>query len=444
MPARLLKNAAHNPWSIQRALTLRALCLSIAVISGLCFSDDEAFISMSGNCRYPTVATEENGIYMAWLVTEARPANVYFRRSTDVGKTWDSSLQISNKNGDCMPPSIAAHAGIVHLAWIDCSEVIDGALYYTRSLDKGVTWEKSAVIVGNANSAQYPLAACEGSDVYLIWQDVGTRVFFKASHDQGRTWEKETLLGKVGKQSCYCFPPALSVNGNEVTVVWTDFKEAERISGFKRLWCSLFKGNKDKGISSIVCRKSPDNGRTWRKERVLTSTRVSKEMKDEIDNPTMVSDGSRSFLFWQDKHNLPLGEILYTRINPATEKGHITGKVLFPTPKRSPKCPFAVFDNDSNLHVTWTSFFGRESIVHYGAIDRAGNILIEKKNLTSTAGRYLNPILTRTPSGTMHLFWFNEFKGKDKDALSRIFLKTSKDNGLTWENRGSIAEDIQN
>jgi len=34
----------------------------------------------------------------------------------------------------------------------------------------------------------------------------------------------------------------------------------------------------------------------------------------------------------------------------------------------------------------------------------------------------------------MHIFWFDE--PKDIDKWSRIFLKTSKDNGLTWENWG--------
>jgi hypothetical protein len=424
--------------------TFCATCLLIMVVSGICFSDDKAFISMTGDCKYPAVTMEGNSVYMAWLVTEARSSYVYFRRSTDEGRNWDSARMISNANGYCMPPSITVHSGIVHLAWIDCGEVIDGELYYARSLDGGYSWEKSAVIVGNANSAQYPLISCGGSNVYLIWQDVGTRVFFKASRNQGRSWENETLLGKVGKQSCYCFPPALSVNGNEVTVVWTDFTKVKKGSNFNLLWFSPFKGNKENSFSSVVCRKSTDNGRTWSNERTLTSTKISKEMKDEIDNPAMFSDGSLSYLFWQDKHNLPLGEILFTRINSATEKGYIKGRAMFPTPKRSPKCPSVVFDSDRNLHVTWTTFFGGQSIVHYGAINPAGDILIEKKDLTSTVGRYKNPIITRTPSGIMHIFWFNEFKGKNKDAFSKIFLKTSKDNGLTWENQGSQTENALN
>jgi hypothetical protein len=100
------------------------------------------------------------------------------------------------------------------------------------------------------------------------------------------------------------------------------------------------------------------------------------------------------------------------------------------------------FDKEGNLHCTWASFFGGQSIIHYGAINAAGNSIKEKKNMTSAAGRYHNPIITKTPSGLLYLFWFNE--PKDKEKWSTIFLKTSRDNGVTWENWGTQTEDIQN
>ena len=277
-------------------------CLSIMLFTGICLPEDEAFISMNGDCKYPAVATEGNKVYLAWQVTEIRPRAIYFQRSIDEGRTWNSARKISKENGDCMPPSMAANSGILHLVWIDCGEVIDGALYYTRSLDGGDTREKERILVDNVNSAQYPIIACEGSSVYLIWQDVTTQVFFKASHDQGLTWENETFLGKVGKGSCYCFPPAFLANGNEITVVWTDFSEDNNDRKF-----IIFRHNGKKRVSSVVWRKSTDNGQTWSKERIFMSYKVSKEMKDEIDNPAMFSDGVSSYLFWQDKKQ----ELLY-------------------------------------------------------------------------------------------------------------------------------------
>jgi hypothetical protein len=165
-------------------------------------------------------------------------------------------------------------------------------------------------------------------------------------------------------------------------------------------------------------------------------------MTGEIDNPTMFSDGSRSYLFWIDKHKVPLGEVYYTGFDSIKRKGRITGKTLYPSPKRAPKCPSAVFDNNGNLHLAWASFFGSESIVHYGAINPAGDILKEKMDLTSKVGRFKNPIISRTQSGLLHIFWFD--KPKDKKEHATIYLKTSKDNGLTWEKRESQTEDIRN
>jgi hypothetical protein len=409
-------------------------CFLISTISAPCLPDNSAFISMAGDCRYPTVAAEGNSIFMAWLVAEGNTANLYFRRSVDEGREWNSACKISNEKADCFPPAIAVDSGIVHLTWIDYGETIDGEIYYTRSIDGGLTWEKNFILVKDANSARYPLIACKGSNVYLVWQDVENKVFFKASHDRGRTWKSEMLLGKVGKHSCYCFPPAISAQGNELAVVWTDFREDKKGLNVSLYGFSVYKNN-NKMVSSVVCRMTTDNGRTWSKERILTSTRLSKEIKDEIDNPTMLSDGTLSYLFWLDRRNIQLGELFYARFDPRSVKGTITGKNLYPVEKRSPKRPSVVFDRERNLHFTWASFFRGESIVYYGEIDPAGNILQEKKNLTPKSGRYHNPTITRTPSGLLYVFWFDE--PKDKDEWSRIFLKTSKDNGLTWEDWGS-------
>lgn len=397
-------------------------------------AEDMPFISMAGDCRYPTVVAEGNTLYMIWLVAEGRNANLYFRQSNDEGNLWSSKKKISNENSDCYPPSLAVNAKTVHISWIDFGETIDGEIYYARSTDGGDTWEKNRILVEDANSARYPLLTCSEKNVYLIWQDVQSQVFFKASRDQGVSWEKEVLIGKIGKHSCYCFPPAITGNRKDLLVVWTDYREDKH--GFKVIFNGfpLFKGNNKKStkmVSSVVCRRSTDNGRTWKKEEVISATRVASETTDEIDNPMMLSDRDNVYLFWLDKRNLPLGEIFYARFNPENAKYPISGKALYTTKKRSPKRPWVVFDKENNLHFSWATFFGGKSIVHYGAVDSRGNTLSEKKDLTSAIGRYHNPIITRTPSGWMHIFWFDE--PKDKDKWSRIFMKTSKDNGMTWE-----------
>jgi len=405
--------------------------LSIILLWTIGHPNDTPFVTMQGDCRYPALSAGGTSVYMVWLAREKRPSHVYFQKSSDEGTSWSGSKKISNDGGDCMPPTIAVVSGTLHLAWVDCSEVIEGELYYTQSSDDAVTWEKNSVIVGNMNSATNPMISGEGKNVYLIWQDVATTVFFMASRDKGKTWEKQTLLGEVGKHSCYCFPPALSSKGDTLTVVWNDLASPKN----KKKWCPfLSKPATSTLISSLVCKTSTDNGRSWSKERILSSKPVLKETIDEVDNPVLFTDGTRTWLFWQAKHTVPLGEILYTKIGSLPTK-RTTGKSLYPSPKRALKCPSGVFDGNGNLHLSFTSKSRGTSLVHYGVIDSAGMPLREKSTLTTTDGRYQNPVMARTASGVLHIAWFN--KSDDKHTPSKLFLATSSDNGLTWNTRVS-------
>jgi hypothetical protein len=419
---------------MMRFQTFIETCFLIMFLSLICVSDDLPFISIAGDCRYPAVASEGKGIYLVWLEVEGKDAGIFFRRSMDEGKEWSGARRISNKDGDCYPPAIAVNSGMVHAAWVDYGETIDGELYYTRSFNGGETWEKNAILINKGNSARLPMLAASGDDVFLAWQDEETKIFFMGSHDKGMTWDTPVLLAKCGIYSCYCRPPALAISGKELRVVWSDVREDKK--GFKlaAFGFPLVKKSVDV-ISAVACRTSPDGGRTWGKEQLLTATKVKKETEEEIENPVMISGGPLSYLFWIDKRNIALGEIFYARFEPKTDIFPVTGKNLLPDRKRSPKRPSVVFDNGRRFHFTWASFLAGQSTICYSQCDPEGNILIDKKELTSDTGRYYDPAITMTPSGLLHVFWFDQ--PKDKNGWSRIFLKTSKDDGLTWEAWGS-------
>ncbi len=414
-------------------------CFLFSYLYVCCLSNETPFISMNADCRYPAVASEGDGIYLVWLLAENKVnAGIHFRRSIDGGKVWSTDQRISNKNSLSYPPAIAVNSGVVHAAWIDFGETIDGELYYTRSLDEGKTWEKCRIMIEDANSARFPQLLCKGDHVYMIWQDVENKTFFKASHDKGLTWIGTALLAKLGKHSCYCYPPAIGVNGNEISVAWTDVRDRRGLRlVVKGLPVHKLRKSGKNVVSTVVRRKSTDAGLTWGREQVLIKTKVSKEAKDEIDNPALLSDGSLSYLFWLDKSNFKLGEIFYTSLDFKNDRFPIKGKNLLPPEKRSPKRPSVVFDKKKHFHLTWASFLAGKSIVYYCQSNRSGDILIDKKVLTIDTARRHNPVIVKASSGQLNVFWFDE----PKEEYSRIFLKTSKDNGVTWEDWESLNTD---
>lgn len=414
-------------------------CFFLSVFSGLCMPNEPAFISMNGDCRYPAVASEGDTVYLTWLTAAGGgDAGIFFRRSTDGGKVWSADQRISGEGSSCYPPTIAVLSGVVHAAWVDYNDRIEGELYYNRSFDGGVTWERNRILVDDANNTKYPLIGCKGENVYMIWQDMENKTFFKSSHNKGKSWGETILLAKLGKHSCYCYPPALCLNDNEISVIWADVYEEK---GFH----VLIKGiplNKTgtKVVSTVVRRKSTDAGNTWGDEQILAKTKVTKEAKDEIDNPAVLSIGSQAYLFWLEKSNNKLGEIFFANLDLKKERFPITGKNLIPSDNRSPKRPCIVFDNEKNINCAWTSFLGGKSIVNYCKCNLEGKLVIPKQELTTDSSRYHHPVMATTSSGLLNIFWFDE----PKTGWSKLYFKTSKDNGLTWGAFESPEKDAEN
>jgi len=393
---------------------------------------DTSFISMAGDCRYPAVCSEGNSLHVTWIVTEGVTSNIYYLKSTDEGESWSDSRKISNEYGDCYPPTVAANSGIVHGAWVDYAERVDGELYYSRSIDDGETWEESRILIPDANGSRYPLLSCRGKDVYLVWQDVENKVYFMASHNQGLTWQKKILVAKIGRHSCYCYPPAIAASRKDLVIVWADLSDDTWGPQIGINGVPLFK-RKNRVITSVACRKSSDNGRSWSKPQTLSSASISMETREEIDNPILVSDSTRFFLFWLDRRENMLGEIFYAAFDTRKMKLPLGGKKVYPIAKRSPKRPTVVFDRFGDIHFTWANYFNSESVISYGKIDQNGTPLREKCDLTKSPGSYLNPVIARTASGMLHILWFAV--PKENNGWSRIFYKTSMNNGVTWENQ---------
>jgi hypothetical protein len=213
-------------------------------------------------------------------------------------------------------------------------------------------------------------------------------------------------------------------------VAWTDLRGDTQ--GFTAALYGIQVLNTSKKLaSSIVCRRSTDNGRSWSEEFDLATTRFSKEFNDDLDNPALLSTGSLVNLFWTDRRNVPLGEIFYAGFDPGTLKDTVCGRNLFSADQWSPEHLSVVPDISQNLHLTWTGAYNGKSVLYYGKIDPAGKVLIDKKCLTPDPGRIHNPVIAVTASGLLKIVWFGT--PGNENGPSKLFLTSSSDNGTTWQ-----------
>ncbi len=169
---------------------------------------------------WPSCAAVGPNLYMALEDLPSKDnSEIYFRKSTDCGKTWDAIQQISNAPGRSEDPSISASGDYVHIAWNDNRTGIMQT-FYRRSPDKGVTWGPETQLTTTTGFTYMPMLYADDSNVDLVWGDRRNgkdfELYHKHSGDFGLTWEAAECL-MPGVKGGY---PAIARDGKNVHIVW--------------------------------------------------------------------------------------------------------------------------------------------------------------------------------------------------------------------------------
>lgn len=193
-------------------------------------SDDEGTtfeqpVQVSDNSKdsaFPQIAVSENHVYFAWIDrTESDVTNIVFDKSDDGGTTFAGPVAITNNNGNSGIPRISANGDNVYLMWEDNSKK-NFDIYLSTSSDLGKTFSSSLDISNNTGDSGAPQILVNGTNVYAVWMDntLGNfDIYFSKSTDGGQTFAKPVDVSTGKLDSGY---PQFAVAGNEVYVTWTE------------------------------------------------------------------------------------------------------------------------------------------------------------------------------------------------------------------------------
>jgi hypothetical protein len=202
--------------------------------AGATWSPDTALSAGASMHESPSVAVVDSCIYAAWSGYFANASDIWFRRSTDAGATWEPGVRlvqtIDIASGQ---PCIAAAGSSVNLVWSD-GTYANPEIIQKRSTDRGLSWTDPVRLTNNAGTSQSPSVSARDSLVHLVWEDdrcgLG-EIFYLRSTDMGATWEPETRLTDDTASSQF---PSVAAGEGAVHVVWQDYRDGNYELYYKR------------------------------------------------------------------------------------------------------------------------------------------------------------------------------------------------------------------
>jgi len=229
-------------------------------------------LSISKN---PSVAVSGNNIHVAWHDERDGNPEIYYKRSTDGGTTWDPDTRLTNAGGNSYTPSVAVSGNNVHIAWHD-SRDLNEEIYYKRSTDGGTTWDPDTRLTNAVGNSALSSIAVSGNNIHVAWMDLcggNWQVYYKRSLDGGTTWGAATQIVNSPKLSEH---PCIAVSGNNVHVVSQDNR-----GQYYPKW-------------EIYYKRSTDDGTTWGADTSLTNAPENSEL------PVIAVSVNRVNIVWQD------------------------------------------------------------------------------------------------------------------------------------------------
>jgi hypothetical protein len=162
--------------------------------------------------RMLITSTDPIEVYLLWqeivFSGGSHGGEIVFARSSDGGKTWSAPRNLSNDSAGSgkgrLTPNywhngsldLAMGAeGNLYAAWTD----YEGALWCSRSTDRGDHFSRPLRVAGDAKPTRGPSLAVDGQgDVYLAWtvgEDQAGDLRFAKSTDQGRSFGEPRRVG---------------------------------------------------------------------------------------------------------------------------------------------------------------------------------------------------------------------------------------------------------
>ena len=194
---------------------------------GMTWGTDTLLSNLANYAWYPSIAVLRTNVHVVWNDWRDGNSEIYYKRSSDGGATWGSDVRLTYDPNGKGYASVAVSDSNVHVLWLDYRDGLYSEIYYKRSTDMGATWEPDSRLTNDPAPSSYPCVAVSGSTIHVVWTDgrngSSGEIYYKRSTDRGIVWEPDTRLTYDPATSWY---PSIAASGFQVHMVWWDNRDS--------------------------------------------------------------------------------------------------------------------------------------------------------------------------------------------------------------------------
>ncbi len=372
-----------------------SLASNLSAQSG--WSEDQRLVFMQGAGWYPKAACNGDTIHLVWWQAYIAHDEVFYKRSTDAGKTWGPDVLLSIEDTQSsIARGVAVVDSVVHVIWHEYNY----GLLYRRSINGGETWLNIDSIVPGMG---YSSICATGDTVYIAGTIGSLGVLrFTKSFDSGNSWEPIQEITSAHDS------PTLRIISNNVLDVIVSYEY----------------------VPEIYNVRSFDGGQTW-----LDSQLVSEGIGSGSQEPAMDTDDSNGIhITWYDYKYSPYpwtGDIFY---RASRDSGNTWEQIDSLTVEHRAVAS-DILAEGSNLHLVWEDDrhgFNNNFEIYYRMSTDLGQTWGSEVRQTDALYHSYCPSLA-CGSGYLHLFWQDRREYGNNGSSAPLYYKRKDLSGAITE-----------
>ncbi|UCD91747.1 MAG: exo-alpha-sialidase, partial [Methanobacteriota archaeon] len=401
---------------------------------------DRLIYGTSDQSVMPKIVASGRYLYAVWATWDSGIARIYFCRSTDNGEQWTSCQHISEPvetSDNFLSPSIAVSRDTIHVVWTDVRSG-NNEIFYRRSTDRGLTWndgtgndqDRMLSSYPSTHSAVAPSIAVDGYNVHVVWQDNrdgNNEIYYRRSKDEGETWDDgngEDVDRRLTVDSGDSILPSLEVFHKNVHVAWCDHRDPT--------W----------GYD-VYYKRSTGEGSEWDPDLRINDVSIMSYPPVESCKSQSVAwapldldvAGNNIYITWQDLYPNDKTNIVSRRSANDGETWDLE-TTRYQGIGDEPEMP-AIHVDDVNVFLVWT-FQGQSG--SSASVQLSRKILDDnswmENEITNVEWGLMSNTAVATNLNNIHLVWL-----MDDDPNDRILYRRSTDFGETWDSEQTLYYD---